>query len=464
MNIAIFGAGTVGSSVAEALAGEQNDVTLIDRDDERLRWNRDRLDIKTVCGDASDPETLEQADIEDADIVLAVTNRDDTNILTCQLANTIYNTPKKFARLRSENILKHEEELFGPGSIFPIDAVISPEHLITKQIMQLIEHPGALQVVDFADGKIQLAAIRANPGGNLVGHEIQDIRKYIPNIDTRVAAIYRQNQGIIPRRDTVIEVNDEIFLIAAREHIETVVKEFGKLDGPTYGKRVMLVGGGNIGMRLARELEPSGFRVKLVEISRDNAVRASDELSETIVIHGDASDQELMLRENIEHTEVYCAVTNDDEANILSSMMAKKLGARRTMALITNSAYADLLENTGIDIVINPSLVTISELLRHMRRGDIHALHSLRRGAAEAIETIVHGDPSTSKVVGRAIADLDIPPEATIGAILRGEDVLIARRDIVVQSKDHVILFVVDKGRKQINQVEKLFEPDVRWI
>ncbi len=464
--IVIFGAGAVGSSVAEALSYEDNDVTIIDREESALGQKLQNLDIRTIRGDACDPRVLDEANIEDAEMVLAVTNQDDTNILVCLLACMLANTPNVIARLRNPEFHRRKQDLFGrePNSRkIPIDSIFSPEQLVTEQIMRLIRQPGALQIVEFADGKIQLVAIRADQGGKLVGHRIEELRQHLPSIDSRVAAIYRGDRPIIPKGETVIEPDDEVFFIAAPEHIINIMTELRSVEA-TFGKRVMLVGAGNIGMQLAREMEHGEWRVKLIEHNQKRAREASNELSNTIVIFGNAADQDLMLRENIDTAEVFCSITNDDEVNILSAMMAKKLGARRTMALINNTAYAELLENTGIDIVISPSLSTVSALLRDIRRGGTVAVHSLRRGAAEAIETVVHGSKSSSKVVGRTIGELKLPEGITVGAILRNDEVLIAHRNIVIEDQDHVIIFVVDKGGKKIEQVQKLFEPDPLWL
>ena len=467
--IVIFGAGQVGYSVAVALSDEENDVTLIDRNEVVLGQKVQHLDIKTIHGNATDPNTLDAADIEDAELVLAVTDQDDTNILVCQLAYMLGNTPQLIARLRNPEFHKRKDLLFGrqePHKI-PIDAIISPEKLVTDQIMRLVRHPGALQIVEFAKGKIQLVAIQADHSGKLVGHKIKELREHMPNVDSRVAAIYRHDRPIIPQGDTVIQPKDEVFFIAAPEHIADMMTELRTVNA-SYGKRVMLVGAGNIGMRLAREMsemKSGGFRVKLIEKDKERAQKAAHELPDTVVIHGDAADQDLMLRGNIENTEVFCSVSNEDEVNILSAMMAKRLGAKRTMALINNSAYAELLENTGIDIVISPNLNTISELLRYIRRGGTVAVHSLRRGAAEAIETVAYGSSkSDSKVVGRTIGELNVPSGTTVGAILRDDQVLIAHSDIVIEDKDHVILFVVDKGGKQIESVQKLFQPSPLYV
>lgn len=457
MKIIILGAGQVGSSVAEVLAKENNDITVVDRDANKLQELQDRLDIRTIMGQAGHPEVLGRAGAEDADMILAVTDRDETNMVACQVAYTLFHTPTKVARVRSVEYLSHPQ-LFTQDAL-PVDVLISPEQLVTEYVQRLIEYPGALQVLDFANGKVQLVAVRAFYGGPLVGQELKTLREHMPGIDTRVAAIFRRGNPIIPEGDTVIEADDEVFFIAAKRHIRVVMKELRRLDRPV--KRVILAGGGNIGMRLARALEQN-YQVKLIDHNPKRSQKISQELDKTIVLFGDAADGELLLEENIEHTDVFVAVTNDDEANILSAMLAKRLGARKVMALINRAAYVDLVQSGIIDIAISPQQATIGSLLAHVRRGDVSAVHSLRRGAAEAIEAVAHGDKTSSKVVGRAIEDITLPPGTTIGAIVRDKEVIIAHHDTVIASDDHVILFVVDK--KRIPEVERLFQVGITFI
>jgi trk system potassium uptake protein TrkA len=386
-----------------------------------------------------------------------VTNSDEINMIACQVAYTLFHTPTKIARVRSVGYLAHPQ-LFTQESL-PVDVLISPEQLVTDYVQRLIEHPGALQVLDFAGGKVQLVAVRAFYGGPLVGQALSTLREHMPGIETRVAAIYRRGHAIAPDGDTVIEADDEVFFIAAKRHIRVVMKELRRLDRPV--KRVILAGGGNIGMRLAKALE-NKYQVKLIDHNPERSKRISEELDKTIVLHGDAADEELLLDENIENTDVFCAVTNDDEANILSAMLAKRLGAQKVMALINRAAYVDLVQSGIIDIAISPQQATIGSLLTHVRRGDVTAVHSLRRGAAEAIEAVAHGDARSSKVVGRAIENIKLPPGTNIGAIVRGDEVIIAHHDTVIQAEDHIILFVVDKDR--ISDVERLFQVGVTFL
>ncbi len=458
MNIIILGAGQVGSSVAENLSSESNDITLVDSNAVLLHDLSERLDIQTVVGHASHPDVLKKAGISDADMLVAVTNSDETNIVACQVAHSLFRTPTKIARVRSQEFLKYKE-LFNDKDL-PIDVLISPEQLIAEHIQRLIEYPGALQVLDFAGGRARLVGVKAYYGGPLVGHEIADLRKHMPNIDTRVAAIFRHGKGIVPDGHQVIEADDEVFFIAAKKDIRAVMSELRKLDKPI--KRIMLAGGGNIGKRLALALE-NKYRVKIIERDVVRAEELSCELDKTIVLLGDTADEDLLLEENVDQVDVFCALTNDDEANILSSMLAKRLGARKVMSLINRHAYVDLMETEGaIDVAISPQQITISGLLAHVRRGDVVAVHSLRRGAAEAIEAIAHGDEASSKVIGKTIEQIKLPKGTTIGAIIRDEEVIMGHHDVVIKNEDHLILFLLDKNK--FNAVEKLFQVGVTFF
>ena len=457
MKIIILGAGQVGSSVAQNLASEANDITVVDHRADILQDLQDRIDIRTVLGSASHPEVLMRAGAEDADMILAVTNSDETNMVACQVAYTLFHTPIKIARVRAQAYLRFSK-LFTQEAL-PIDVLISPEQLVTDYIQRLIEKPEALQVLDFAGGLVQLVAVRAVRGGPLVGQELQELRQHMPGVDARVAAIFRRGNPILPQGDTVIEADDEVFFIAARKNIRAVTSELRNLDKPV--KRVMIAGGGNIGLRLAESIE-GRYQVKLIESNSETARQLSEILDKTIVLLGDAADEELLIEENIENTDVFCALTNDEEANILSAMLAKRLGARKVMSLINRPAYVDLVQSDVIDIAISPQQATIGSLLTHVRRGDVAAVHSLRRGAAEAIEAVAHGDNKTSKVVGHTVDEVKLPPGTTIGAIVRGEDVIIAHHDTVIESDDHVILFLVDK--RYIPDVEHLFQVGVTFF
>jgi len=453
MKIIILGAGQVGGTLATNLVSEANDITVVDNNLGRLDDLKKRLDIGVVHGMASYPHILKQAGLKDADMLVAVTNSDEINMLACQIAYSLFNTPSKIARVRAGAYITRQG-LFNHNAI-PVDVLISPEQVVTNYLKRLIEHPGALQVLDFANGIAQLVAVKAYYDGPLVGQELRNFREHMPNVDARVAAIFRQNRAIKPEGDTIIEADDEVFFIAAKQDIRSMMSELRRLD-QGY-QRIIIAGGGNIGERLAEAIE-SRYQVKLIEKNYERCSQLTENLSRTIVFCGSASNQELLIEENIEDCDLFIAVTNDDEANIMSSMLAKRLGARKVMTLINNPAYVDLMVQEGnIDVAVSPQQATISSLLAHVRQGDIVNVHSLRRGAAEAIEVIAHGDKKSSKVVGRKLEDIDLPHGTTIGAIVRsGDQVLIAHDDIVVERDDHIILFLSDK--KHIGDVEQLFQ------
>jgi trk system potassium uptake protein TrkA len=456
LKIIILGAGQVGRTAAYQLSREQaNAVTVVDTKDEVLRDLQDRLDIRTVVGNAGHPAILEAAGCETADMIVALTNSDEVNMVACQVAHTLFGTPTKIARIRSSDY-SLRPQLFEEGGLH-VDVMISPEQLVTDHVSRLIRYPGALQVLDFANGRVRLIGMRAVKGGQLVGHELRELRDHIPKRDVRVAAIYRSGRSVKPEGNTVIEEGDEVFFVAARDDIRSMMKELRTEEDPV--KRVVIAGAGNIGFRLARALEEKN-QVKLIERDPQRVRRAAETLSRTLVLAGDAADEELLLEENIDDADVFVSLTNAEEANILSAMLAKRLGAHRVMALINRPSYAELMEGGTIDVAISPQTITIGALLEHVRRGDVARVHSLRRGAAEAIEAVVHGDSRSSPVVGRKIEDIALPPGTTIGAIVRGEDVIMAHHDTVIEADDHVILFLTD--RRHVEAVGKLFQAGAR--
>lgn len=458
MKILILGAGQVGSSAAYHLSREEaNEVTVVDMNPDVLRELQDRLDIRTVVGHAAHPEVLTRAGASDADIVVALTDSDETNMVACQVAYTLFHTPTKIARIRAAEYMS-SKGLFTQDAI-PVDVRISPEQLVCEYIEQLIFYPGASQVLDFAGGRVRLVGARADRDGLLVGQRIATLKDHIPNTDARIAAIYREGNAIFPDGDTVIQEDDEVFFIADRKDIRVIMSEMRRLEDPV--RRVVIAGGGNIGLRLALALEQTN-QVKIIERDGRRARYISEQLNKAIVLVGDAADEELLLEENIDSVDVFCALTNSEEANILSSMLAKRLGAHKAMALINRPSYVDLVEAGSIDIAISPQQVTIGSLLEHVRRGDVVKVHSLRRGAAEAIEAVAHGKEGESKVVGRALEDIPLPKGAAIVALVRDDKVIIAHHDTVIETDDHVILFLTD--RRKVETLEKLFQVGVSFV
>jgi trk system potassium uptake protein len=467
MNIIIIGAGRVGESVAESLLSEKNDITLVDTDPLRLRYLQERLDLRGVVGNAIQPSVLRDAGIQDADMLIACAPQDETNLVVCKVAHEVFNVPTTIARLRSPEF-ENGSELLGKSG-FAVDQVICPEQTVTAYIRKLIEYPEALQVLEFAHGLVSLIAVRAVAGGPLVQHSLSEIPSLVPGADMRIVAIYRQDAVVADLGGaTRIEPGDEVFVLAATEHIRTVLGALRKMDRTV--RRIMVAGGGKVGLRLARELG-SAYQLKILEANRQRCDYLATQLpAEVLVLNGDSTDEDLLGDENVQDMDLFLALTSDDEDNILSCLLAKRLGARRVLAVINRRSYADLVQGTQIDIAISPSHTVIGELLAFVRRGDVEAVHSLRRGAAEALEAIVRGDAKTCRMAGRRIEEVNLPKGAQVGAIVRGlhysdgreagEDakpqVIIAHHDTLVLPNDHVIIFVPRK--RMVREIEKLFQ------
>lgn len=457
MKIVILGAGQVGSTVAESLVSEANDITIVDIDSARLRNLQDRLDLRTVLGSAAHPSVLIEAGIEDCDLVIAVTQSDETNLVACKLAEQLFNVPTRIARIRATDYLVNERVL--GEECFAVNLAICPEQVLTDYIVKLVHFPEALQVLEFAHGKVSLVAVRAFQGGPLVGHQLKDIRSHLPSVNTRIAAIFRGDSPIVPEGDTVVEAGDEVFCLAPTRDIRQVMRELRRMDKPV--QRIMIAGGGNIGLRLGAALERD-YTVKVIEYSKQRCEILSSRLNRALVLQGDVTDEALLEAENVDDMDMFIAVTNDDENNIMSALLAKRMGAKRVVALINRRSYVDLLQAGQIDIAISPAQATIGTLLAHVRRGHVTQVHSLRRGAAEALEAVVHGDRESCRCVGRRIDEIDLPKGATIAAIVRGDEVIMAHHDTVIQAEDHVIIFVTDK--KTLPRVEKLFQVGVGFV
>ena len=473
MKILILGAGRVGQSVAESLVSERNDITVIDSDPARLHELQDRLDLRGVVGNGIQPSVLKEAGIEDADMLIACAPQDETNLVACKVAKDVYNVPTTIARVRSPEFETGGELLRKEG--FAVDQVLCPEQSVTAYIRKLIEYPEALQVLEFAHGLVSLTAVRAVAGGPLVQHSLAEIPQLVPHIAMRIVAIYRQDKALTELDGaTRIEPGDEVFVLAATEHIRTVLGALRQMDGPV--RRVMMAGGGKVGLRLAREIHAQ-YQLKLIESSRPRCEYLVTQLpSEVLVLNGDGTDEDLLGDENVQEMDLFLALTSDDEDNIMSCLLAKRLGARRVLAVINRRAYAELVQGTQIDIAISPAQAVIGELLAYVRRGDVEAVHSLRRGAAEALEAIVRGDRKTCRMAGRRVDEIGLPKGAQVGAIVRGlhrpdgseagvdakPEVIIAHHDTVVQPNDHVIIFVPRK--RMIREVEKLFQVSATFL
>ncbi|THF64481.1 Trk system potassium transporter TrkA [Pseudothauera nasutitermitis] len=461
MKIIILGAGQVGASVAENLVSEANDITLVDTSAVQLAALRSRLEVRTVCGNAAAPSVLREAGAEDADLLIAVTQSDQTNLCACRIAKVVFNLPTRIARLRSTDFADYPELLDDDN--FAVDFSICPEQIVTDYIRRLIAFPEALQVLEFADGAVSLVSVKAFEGGPLVGKPLKNLRQHLPDVEARIVAIYRNGLPIPSDGATLVVPGDEVFCLAASTDIRKVLRELRRTDRPM--RRIMIAGGGNIGQRLARSIEAE-YVVKILETSEARAELLATQLNGSLVLRGDATDEKLLESEGIDEMDLFVALTNDEEDNIMSASLAKRLGARRTLALINRKSYVDLVQGGPIDIAISPAQTSIGSLLAHVRRGDVVAVHSLRRGAAEALEIIAHGTPKESKVVGRRIEEIALPDGASIGAVVRAgqrgdgkaarRQVIIPHHDTVIEPEDHVIVFCTHKNL--VRKVEKLFQ------
>ena len=458
MKIIILGVGQVGTTLAANLVSEDNDITLVDNESQHLQNLQDKHDLRVVKGSPSSPKILRDAGAADADLMVAVTASDEINMIACQLGYTLFNTPTRIARIRNAEYLREKDKLFNDENV-PIDHLISPENLVTDEITRLIAYPGALQVANFANNRISIVIVKAYYGGPLVGYALSAFKEHMPHIDCRIISILRNDKLIRPQGSTIIEAGDEITFICATEHIKAVMSELQRLE-KTY-KRIMIVGSGNIASGVAKQLEDK-YQVKLIERDGEKAKVLAERLSKTLVFHGDASDQNLLFEEHIENVDVFLSLSADDEANIMSALLAKRLGAKKAMVLIQRMAYINLIQGGTIDIAVSPQQATISALLGHVRKGDIKNVASLRHGTAEAIELVVHGDSTTSNVVGRQIGDIKLPVGAMIAAILRKNEVIIARRQVAIEEGDSVIVYINDK--KSVSEIEKLFQPSAFFI
>ena len=468
MNIIILGAGRVGESVAESLVSERNDITIIDTDPRRLRQLQDRLDLRCVTGNGIQPSVLEQAGIRDADMLIGCAAADETNLVACKIAHDLFSVSTTIARLRSPEFAADSRLMATSG--FAVQEVICPEASVTAMVSKLIDYPQALQVLEFAQGLVSLIVVRAAAGVLLTQRRLGEIPVLAPGLSLRIVALYRQG-AMLPALDgeTRIEPGDEVFVLASTAQIREVLAAMHPA-GARPVRRVMVAGGGNVGLRLARELQDR-FQVKLIELDRARCDYMATQLSsQTLVLNGDCTDEGLLEDENVRETDLFAALTNDDEDNIMSCLLAKRMGAKRVLALINRKTYANLVQGTQIDIAISPSQAVIGELLAHVRRGDIEAVHSLRRGASEALEAVVHGDAKSSRLVGRRLADLTLPAGVQIGAVVRGlhppegapawgaakPQILMAHHDLAIEAMDHVIVFVPRK--RMLREVEKLFQ------
>lgn len=451
-DILVLGAGKVGSEIARTLTNDNFNVTVVDIDANRLLALQTSHDLRTVQGNAADPSLLRQAGVEDASIVLAVTAIDEVNLVACRVCSLISENIKTIARIRSSQYSRQiTQEGFGIGESF------CPEELVARNFSSAIAHPGCISVHRFAGGRLALAGIRISPKADAAGSTIGDLRRQVAEIDYRIIALYRDEEYLTPDAGSRLFVGDDVYLVVEAENLDELTPFLA--GAQQKNKRIFIAGGGNIGRRVAAAFEADSD-VKVLEVNRDRCRALSQQLSRSLILKGHASDERLLQQENINETDIFCALTSDDEENILSAMLARRLGAKKSAALINRSAYVDILERQ-LDIVLSPAQITIGSLLSVIRPGDFNAVHALRRGNAEAVEFTVHGDAKTSNLAGREVQGIEWPESTVAGAILRGGEIIIAHDEIVVNDKDHIICFVAN--RKAVKAMEKFVQVKLEY-
>ena len=448
MKVIILGAGKVGESLARNLSQDGYDISIVDLNKNKVYELQDRLDIAAIIGHAAHPSTFKKAGADEETILLAVTNNDEVNIAACQIAKNKFSVKKTICRFKDSTYLDCLDS-FGESII---DIPISPENEVTSHLKELIDHPGAEQIEEFADGKVKLVSVKVKKTGRLVDKALRTIEDDMPGVDSYIPTIYRKGKPFIPNGDTIVKEGDEVYFVTASENVDVVVNEM-RLEQEAYS-RIMIIGGGKIGFNLAKQLEDS-YKVKIIEPNEERCEEISRSLEKTIVLRGKGADQELLKSENISQVDVFCSLTNDDEANIMASLLAKKLGATKTMVILNNPSYVNILPGF-VDSCIAPHRLTVSSVLQHLRESDVAQDVILKmHSGAEAIEGIVHANEYTSDYFGKPIKSLPMPEEASIGAIVRKGVVVMPSSSIELCIEDHLIIFLSNK--EKVKEVEKLF-------
>ena len=453
--IAVLGGGQVGASVAKILTDDGNDITLVDNNASVLEDLQEDNDIKTIQGNAASPSILNQVELSDCDILIATTASDEVNLVSCHLAKKMFNVPNVIARLR--NAEYREETSDFNLDLFSIDSIISPSLLVTDFIKNIIEHPGAFQAFDFADGKLQVIGVTVLKDGPLAGKKLSEFKKHMPNVNVNVIAIYRDRKSLPVNGSSIIETGDDVFFLATEENMR-FMSELRKNQSRV--ENIMIAGGGNVGTILAAKLSEK-FSIKIIEKDLSRSKYLSEILEGVVVLNDDISDESLLENEGIKDVDFFCSVTNDDQMNILSSKLAKDLGAKKSIAIINKPSYRKLVSKE-IDVVVSPEDVTIGSLLASVRASDVVKVHSLGFGEAELFEVIIHGDKNTSKVVSKKISDLELPQGCRIGAIYRNESVILAQGDIEICSEDRLIIFLLNK--RDFPKLAKLFQVGIGFF
>ena len=458
MNIIICGAGRVGFTIAKLLSEQGHSITVIDQSSEDIQKINDSLDVKAIVGKATYPSILEKANASETDMIIAVTRNDEINMLICQIAFSVFNIQKKIARIRSQDYLNPKFTRVYNKENLPIDVIISPEIEIAKSIQRKLEAPGALDSVPFADNQIRLIEILIKDNCKLIGLKLNELTKKFPNLDANIIAIIRGDKSFIPKKTDKIQENDKIYVISNSSQMVETLEAFGHTE--KISKKILIIGGGNIGFNLAKNIEETleGVRVKIVEKDKIRAEFLANELNNTIVINGNGLDEEVLSEANLDESETVLALTNDDEDNLMVSVLVEKfakdqkdINDKRTMALINKPNYSLLQSSLKIDDLIDPRMNTVSSILKHIHKGTIENAYTISNGEYEVIEAEII---ETSELINKELKNANLPDQIRIGAVLRNKKVIIPKSDFVFQKDDQIVLIV---KKDAIGIVENLF-------
>lgn len=450
MKIIVSGAGQVGFHIARQLSAEQNDVVVIDQSPELVRRVGDALDVQAFVGFGSHPDVLERAGAADADMIIAVTYADEVNMVACQVAHSLFNVPKKIARVRHQSYRDPIwADLFSRDNM-PIDVIISPEMEVARAISRRLKIPGAFESISLVEGKVLMMGVRCNADCPVINTPLRQLTGLFPDLNIVVVAISRDGEGIVPSADDQLLEGDEVYFVADSTHVSRAMTVFGHEE--RVARRVIIAGGGHIGAFLGEiiENEHSGVSARIIESNADRAHQVADLLEGTVVINGDVIDPEILDEAGVDESEAIIAVTNDDETNILASLLAKRFGTERAITLVNNTTYSPLVSSLGVDVVVSPRAITVSTILQHVRRGRIKAVHSLLDGFGELIEAEIL---ETSGLTGKRIKEANLPDGVLLGGVVRGDEVIIPRADTVLRVNDRVVLFAQAEAIKAIEDL-----------
>ncbi len=458
MKVIVCGAGLVGSNIARHLSMENNDVTVVDQSADLVRRISDTIDVNGVVGHASHPDILELAGAVDADMIIAVTYADEVNMVACQVAHSLFDVPTKIARIRHQSYLQPMWANLFSRDHLPIDVIISPEIEVAKSVTRRLQVPGAFEMIPLADDKVRLLGVRCEEDCPLVHTPLKQLTQLFPDLNIVIVGLMRDNKPSVPTGDDQMLPGDEVYFVVETGHLPRAMAAFGHEE--TAARRLLIFGGGNIGLFLAQQVEKEfpWVKTKIIESNKERAEAISGQLNQTIVLNGDVLDQEVLEEANIGVTETVVAVTNDDETNILASLLAKRMGTQRVVTLINKGTYEPLVASLGIDVVVSPRHITVSTILQHVRRGRIHSVHTIREGFGELIEAEAL---ETSPLVNKPLREVNLPDGVLLGAIVRGDEIINPRGSTVIQVKDRVVLFAAADA---IRKVEKLFSVQLEYF